>query len=180
MELAYWIYLFLVLLGTPNFQQRGLATTFYPKEKWNNGKFACGGNWTDPSLPVCAHRTLPCRTWVLVENEKTGDTAWCEIRDRGPYGALMPDGTWVVRKPRDHRFRQARYRSIIDLGPTVALRVNTRGKARVVIRAWRSLLRRKRVVQRPMKTQSYVYAVQQIWLRSGFSNRDTKSSMSKI
>lgn len=124
------------MTDTPDYQESGIASTFRPGGKWNNGKFACGGDWVDESLPICAHRTLPCGTWVSIENKKTGDTAWCQVRDRGPYGAITPAGKWVVKRPNDPETADAKYRGVIDLGPSVAESAGTKGWGRVVIRTW--------------------------------------------
>lgn len=120
----------------PDYVKIGIASTFRPHERWNNGKFACGGRWKDPNRPVCAHRWIPCHTWIEVENTKNGSTAWCEVMDRGPYGALTPEGQWVLKRPRDPKTKLARWRGIIDLSPSVSKAIGTNGWARVKIRSW--------------------------------------------
>jgi hypothetical protein len=71
------------------------------------------------SVPVCAHRTLPCGTWIHITNKKNNHTAWCQVRDRGPYGALTPEGKWVIKRPRDREL-EAKYKGVLDMSPTVA------------------------------------------------------------
>ena len=125
----------------------GIASYFKPVEKHNNGIFACAGRtpmlpykthreWKDPEMPICASRTIPCGTWVYVENLKTKDTTWCMVADRGPYGAKMPNGKWVVKRPGDPKTKAAKYRGIIDLSPRVMREAGTKGWGRVRIRWW--------------------------------------------
>ena len=120
----------------PDYTNTGIASTFTAHEKWNNGKFACGGDWEDPDRAVCAHRWLPCGTWIEVESKKTGRTAWCEVMDRGPYGALSSDGKWVLKRPRDPKTKSAKWRGIIDLSPSVTNAIGTGGFGVVTIRSW--------------------------------------------
>ena len=118
--------------------QVGTGTTFQPKEKGlNNGILGCTGEeWTDPDLPICAHRTLPCGSWVQIENLGTGNIAWCKILDRGPYGKLDENGEWfnaAVEKERDGEFR-----SVIDMSKAVSEKLNSMGMARVRIKYWKN------------------------------------------
>src|SRR5207248_2026344 len=71
----------------------------------------------DPTRLVCAHRTLPCGSVVMIHNPRTQRLAVCEVLDRGPFGALLPDGQWVM-KFRKHA--PGDWRGIIDLSPAVA------------------------------------------------------------
>ena len=112
----------------------------------NNGKFACAGRtemlprdthseWTDVDMPICAHRKIKCGTWVQVRNKKNGKVAWCMVADRGPYGAIDEDGEWVLKRPFDNHV-EARYRSVIDLAPSVSKKLETRGFGKVELRWW--------------------------------------------
>src|SRR5262245_4518398 len=47
-----------------------------------------------------AHRTLPCGTALRIVNLRTGRAAHAVVLDRGPYGALLPNGRWVVKRRR--------------------------------------------------------------------------------
>lgn len=118
----------------------GNASTFGPVDPgMNNGKLACGGDeWEDTSLPICAHRTLPCGTWVSVRNLRNGKQTWCKVMDRGPYGKLSPEGEWFngALYP-DHT---GTFRSILDMGPVPSGRINKRGIERVRIKVWRNKL----------------------------------------
>ena len=145
--------LVLLLLGGPQSDeattQVGIATRFFPKEKHNNGKFACAGRthllprsihtrWKDESMPICAHRSAPCGSWIRVENLRTKDVQWCLVADRGPYGAVSPSGKWVLKSPRNlHNVpKRSKFRAVIDLSPYIAAKLNTKGYARVRISWW--------------------------------------------
>jgi hypothetical protein len=144
--------------GKPDKVKVGKGTTFYPVEKGlNNGKFACGGQeWKDPDLPVCATRgpakrswSIPCGTWVHIENVRTGDTAWCKVMDRGPYGKIDTEGhdkgEWfnasVDRKLAEEEGREPRkgkYRAVIDMSRSVSKKLRSKGILKVRIRWWRN------------------------------------------
>lgn len=132
-------------LNPPTQTQVGKASTFWPYEPGlNNGKFACGGDWEDETLPVCAHRTLPCGSWILVENLETDDWAWCKVMDRGPYGKLDGNGKWFnsalerkAAKKEDRKPRKGRYRGILDMGPSVSSAVGSDGMLEVKIWWWK-------------------------------------------
>jgi rare lipoprotein A (peptidoglycan hydrolase) len=64
--------------------QRGEAS-WYGNEF--QGAQTASGIRFDTNQPMCAHRTLPFGTKVLVENVQTGLKAVCTIRDRGPFVA---------------------------------------------------------------------------------------------
>ena len=115
--------------------EAGLATQFQPVEPLNDGRLACDGGrqWEDPEEPVCAHRTLPCGTLLLVQSVQTGKTAWCRVLDRGPYGALTAEGTWIIKKPGDQETATATWRGVLDVGPRVGRELGLRGRGRVRI-----------------------------------------------
>lgn len=129
--------------------QVGVATKFFPKEEHNNGKFACAGRtellprdthsaWEDEDMPICAHRWAPCGTWVRVENLRTNEVSWCLVADRGPYGATTADGDWVLRAPANKDApKDAKYRAVIDLSPSIARKIGSKGWAKVRIKWWR-------------------------------------------
>ena len=130
----------------------GTGSTFYPNEKLNNGKFACGGDWVDPDIPVCATRTpsrrswgIPCGAWVHIENVRTGDTAWCKVMDRGPYGKHDENGKWfnssLDRRQAEAEGRERRkgkYRGIIDMSKSVSDKLNSKGLLRVRVKYWKN------------------------------------------
>mgnify|MGYP003647384851 CR=1 FL=1 len=130
----------------PNRVQVGMATTFYPKEKgMNNGILGCTGEkWKNPDQPFCASRTIPCGTWVHVENVKTKDTTWCKVMDRGPYGKYDADGKWFnaatdrkAAKKEGRERRAGTYRAKLDMSRSVAKKLKSKGMVKVKIRWWR-------------------------------------------
>ena len=121
------------LLPIQSSTDTGFATTFYPQERWNNGQFACGGRWRDPNLRVCAHRTLSCGSIIFVTNHRTNRTSWCVVRDRGPYGATAPDGSWVLKSPKNKGVI-GKYRGILDVSRQVARDIGSDGRDWVTIR----------------------------------------------
>jgi hypothetical protein len=139
--------------ATPTRTKTGKGSTFYPIEKLNNGKFACGGgDWTDIDWPVCATRTptsktwgIPCGTWVHIENVRTHDTAWCKVMDRGPYGKHDANGVWFnssldrrQAKAENRDRRKGKYRGIIDMGRSVSKKLGSNGMVRVRVRWWKN------------------------------------------
>jgi hypothetical protein len=156
-------YILLALeLLTPNQPvQTGIASTFYPVERWNDGRLACAGRsdnlkprrhwtyWRHRDMPVCASRTIPCGTWVLVHNQRTQKSSWCVIGDRGPYGAVLPVGVqppngapcrarrdgrcWYVKR---RRKQPGRWQGVIDIGPSVEKSIGSDGWDRVSLWWW--------------------------------------------
>ena len=64
-----------------------------------------------------AHRTLPCGTQILLQSRRSGRLATCRVLDRGPYGARLKNGRFVIkRRPED----RGTWRGIVDLSPAVA------------------------------------------------------------
>ena len=114
----------------------GLATMYgTPTDrKWGGGRMACAPAYRLRSIPTmntCAHRTYKCGTILAIENVRTKKRTLCRVLDRGPYGALLADGTWVVKiKPTDPGV----WRGIADLAPAVAAAIDHNGFER--IRLW--------------------------------------------
>lgn len=50
-----------------------------------NGKLTASGKKFDMNQLVCAHKTLPFYTKVLVENPKNGKSVTIDVLDRGPF-----------------------------------------------------------------------------------------------
>lgn len=124
--------------GSTLHRDTGIASTYYVGDRLDNGRLACahGRRWTGADEVLAAHRTLPCGTLVLVVNAKTGSAAWIPIRDRGPYGGVMPDGHWVVKRPGDRATASARYRGVIDLSIAAARLIGLPGMGRVTLYWW--------------------------------------------
>lgn len=114
------------LLGTPALvTEPGLSGVYgYPGDDLAGGPLACTGKALQPTDLVCAHRTLPCGTTVLVENVRTKKIVACQVLDRGPYGARLPGGRFVIKK----RARQpGTWRAVVDLSPAVARKLGVSG-----------------------------------------------------
>jgi hypothetical protein len=100
----------------------------------------------------CAHRRYRCGTILVIENKKNGNRSWCEVVDRGPYGAnvftsagvpvLTDKGkkAWYVKNRRDEDPPEdlcpiggcvGRWRGILDMSPTVTKDLGHNGLGRV-------------------------------------------------
>jgi hypothetical protein len=124
---------------------RGLATRFGDPGDMLAGKhLSCTHEKMQPGQLVCAHRTLPCGTPLILENPRTGKFAVCEVADRGPFGAIMPSGEWGMKI---HKGEPGDWRGIVDLAPAVsdALGHNGRERIRVFYQRVASHLRYGRV-----------------------------------
>jgi hypothetical protein len=120
------------LLGLrPLTADQGIATRFGdPGDRWTGKHLYCTHKHLAPGQLVCAHRTLPCGTVVLLENIRNSRFALCEVLDRGPFAAHA-EGKFVLKT---HRRAPGEWRSLIDLAPTVAnaLALNGREQVRFV------------------------------------------------
>lgn len=87
----------------------------------------------------CAHRRHKCGTILVIENKRNGNISWCEVVDRGPYGAnVFADGkpvltstgkkAWYVKNRYDEDPPEdlcptggcvGRWRGILDMSPIV-------------------------------------------------------------
>jgi rare lipoprotein A (peptidoglycan hydrolase) len=117
-------------LGQTTLQyQRGLATRFGdPGDHLSGKQLSCTHERMRPGQLVCAHRTLPCGTPLLLENPRNGRFAVCQVLDRGPFGAILPTGQWGVKI---HRREPGAWRGILDLSPAVAKALAFNGRERV-------------------------------------------------
>jgi hypothetical protein len=129
----------------------GIATVYgLPSDKkWGSGHLACAPDFrvqTLPTMNVCAHRTYRCGTILAVENPRTKQRTLCRVLDRGPYGAIMDDGTWGLKiRPSD----PGRWRGIADLTPTVSAAIGHRGYERVKI--WPVYIPDQKMIIKPKK-----------------------------
>lgn len=137
--------------------EHGIATRYgTPGDKYGSGGVACKPhdkiNDTDH---VCAHRSYPCGTLLIVENQKTGERNWCEVRDRGPFGASVfaADGSKVMNGKRQGwyiKIRQGdlpphelcpdggctgKWRGILDMSPAVSRGMGHTGWG--TVKVWR-------------------------------------------
>jgi rare lipoprotein A (peptidoglycan hydrolase) len=124
--------LLLALLGVTNLiGEKGLATRYGdPGDKLTGKHLSCTHQPMQPGMMVCAHRTLPCGSVVMLHNPRTKKFAVCQVLDRGPFGAIMPTGEWGVKiRP----WEPGTWRGIVDLSPSVADALDFNGRERVQI-----------------------------------------------
>ena len=119
--------LLLAVFGSqPISSTQGLATRFGdPGDKLMGGRMSCTRTHMTPDQMVCAHRTLPCGTQVLVENVRNGRIAVCSVLDRGPFGAIVPSGRWRIKR---HESEPGIWRGIVDLSPSMARALSFNGR----------------------------------------------------
>lgn len=112
-------FLLLALSAPPQVAtQAGRAAVFgYAGDKWAGGPLACTGKPLRPKQAVCAHRTLPCGTFLFLQNQSNRRMALCQVLDRGPFGARLPGGRFVVKRRKADR---GTWQGVVDLSPAVA------------------------------------------------------------
>lgn len=111
--------------------ERGVATRFGDPGDWLAGEhLSCTHQKLQPGQLVCAHRTLPCGTTLILENPRTGQFAMCEVLDRGPFGAILPSGQWGMKI---HASQPGDWRGVLDLAPAVANALGHNGRERIRI-----------------------------------------------
>lgn len=119
----------------------------YANDVWAMQGLACRpAKHIDYIAHICAHRTLPCGTMLVVENVRTNMYSWCMVMDRGPYGAILVDDdnqkTWTLKISASD---PGRWRGILDMSPAVSNELNHNGLER--IRYW---------VYNPLQTLQYM------------------------
>jgi hypothetical protein len=122
--------LLLALLGAAQVQtDRGFATEFGGGgDPLSGGAMACTHKNMQPDDLVCAHRTLPCGTPILLQNLRTRRMAACVVADRGPYGATLPNGEIILKI---RASEEGTWRGLIDVSPRVAEMLELSGRERV-------------------------------------------------
>jgi hypothetical protein len=119
--------LVLALFGTTSLVgDHGLATRFGdPGDLLAGAHLSCTHQKLAPGQLVCAHRTLPCGSVVMLHNPRNHRLAFCQVLDRGPFGAILPDGEWGFKiRPSEPGV----WRGIIDLSPAVAEALDFNGR----------------------------------------------------
>src|SRR5262245_14969397 len=108
--------LLMVLFGATSLvSEHGLATRFGdPGDLLAGAELKCTRERLRPGQLVCAHRTLPCGTLLMLQNPRTGRFALCSVLDRGPYGAILPSGQWGFKL---RKSEPGRWRGLLDLAP---------------------------------------------------------------
>ena len=155
----------------PNPDAHGIASRFGdPGDKHIGGTLACKPeervSITDHQ---CAHRYYPCGTILIIENSRNKKRTWCEVADRGPYGANVfvskEDRTvvytssgkkaWYVKKRKGHAPPEdlcpsgscvGRWRGILDMSPAVSNALGHNGFERVNVYRLKSVIRYHRYV----------------------------------
>ncbi|MCS6913066.1 MAG: septal ring lytic transglycosylase RlpA family protein [Myxococcales bacterium] len=124
--------LLLALLGSAQLKsERGYATRFGGREDMlAGGVMACTGRPMAPGERVCAHRTLPCGTVLLLQSLRTRKVAVCVVADRGPFGATLPNGELVLKL---RASEEGRWRGLVDLSPAVAAALELSGREQVSV-----------------------------------------------
>jgi rare lipoprotein A (peptidoglycan hydrolase) len=131
MYLAMRMLLLAVFGSGPLGSDVGMATRFGDKgDPLDGNKLSCNHQKIDPEVAYCAHRTLPCGTPLVVENPRTGQFTMCQVLDRGPYGALLPNGEWRIKRS---SIEPGRWRGMVDLSPAVASSIAHNGREPVRI-----------------------------------------------
>ncbi len=121
-----------LLSSAPVGTESGLAAVYgYPGDHLTGGPLACTGKVLGAHDRVCAHRTLPCGTALLIQSMRSQRLATCQVLDRGPYGARLPGGRFVIKT--DPKARGT-WRAVVDLSPAVArmLGVSTSEPVRII------------------------------------------------
>jgi hypothetical protein len=115
------------LLGSTSLDgDAGLATRFGdPGDLLAGPHLKCTHQKLPPGALVCAHRTLPCGSVVMIHNPRNHRLAACQVLDRGPFGAILPDGEWGFKI---RSSEPGIWRGIIDLSPAVAEALDFNGR----------------------------------------------------
>lgn len=111
--------LLLALLGSPQVvAEEGKAAVYgQAGDRLAGGPLACSGKRLKQNDLVCAHRTLPCGTPVLIWSLRSQRFATCRVLDRGPFGARLASGKFVIKK---RAGQKGTWRGVIDMAPAVA------------------------------------------------------------
>lgn len=111
--------LLLALLGSPQVvTEEGKAAVYgHVGDRLAGGPLACSGKRLTQNDLVCAHRTLPCGTPVLIWSLRSQNFATCRVLDRGPFGARLASGKFVIKK---RAGQKGTWRGVIDMAPAVA------------------------------------------------------------
>jgi hypothetical protein len=130
--------LFLSNIETPDPDSKGVSTKYgYEGDKYGQQRVACKPNDKINNYShICAHRTYPCGTVLIIENTKNGQRTWCTVMDRGPYGANVFAGgsmvtsegkpAWYIKTkqhdtpPCSYGRCTGKWRGVLDVSPAVS------------------------------------------------------------
>lgn len=111
---------FLAFFASLPHVELGVAYTFSAAEgapsNPNPNAVCLGRDLRDSTDHVVAHRTLPCKSRVLIYNLDNGRSTVATVGDRGPYGKT-----------------KGRYRGVVDMAPRVNRALRAKGYANVVL-----------------------------------------------
>lgn len=110
----------LKIQGNPEFvlRERCIGTVFGAVgDKHMGTKTACAPYIFDRNVIGIAHRFLPCGKHVLIHIPRTDKWQDAIVIDRGPYGAIMEDGSWGLKIKRDD---PGKWRGCVDMTPPLS------------------------------------------------------------
>lgn len=111
---------FLAFFASVTHVEMGVAYTFSAAEGAPSNPAAYAAclrrDLRDDQDHVVAHRTLPCKSKVLIYNLDNGRSTVAVVGDRGPYGKT-----------------RGRYRGVLDMAPRVNRALKAKGYANVVL-----------------------------------------------
>lgn len=118
--------LFTFLLGPPE----TCNSTFFgtPGDKWAGGDALYLRRPINDRDVGIAHRSLKLGSAVVIVHARTGLFTVAQVVDRGPYGAIHPDGHWYVKK---RKAWPGKWRGCADLTPRTARLIGHDGWDRV-------------------------------------------------
>ncbi len=128
------LFLLHILIGfSPKPIVKGMSTIFgQSDDKTAGGKLACQPTEIVGDSYVCASRDLACGTVLILQNPKNDRISYCVVRDKGPWGATLPDGSWALKR----RFSDPGvWRGSLDISPASAKLMHHNGMQRIV--AWK-------------------------------------------
>lgn len=127
MEMINYFFMLFLMMVPADREQVGWSTWYGNGEF--HGTITATGEPFRPLAFGCASRTLTLNTYVIVYSEKAGNFAVCRVNDRGPYGAKLPSGEWVIMYKKEGMWytrhkdghiqtwttKPGKYRGIMDL-----------------------------------------------------------------
>lgn len=150
-----WLSPFLELAPDPTALDLGARPTFSgvtsrygdaADKRWGGQALACAPDvHIRGTMHVCAHRTLPCGTVLVVESQRTKRRTVCRVMDRGPYGALT-GGHWHLKI---HARDAGTWRGVLDLSPEAFADLGLHGPG--PIKAWAIYRPKRRWYLRPKR-----------------------------
>lgn len=162
----------------PVHDEQGIASMFgYPGDKLAGGTMACRPKEKVNSEDhICAHRSYPCGTILILENGKTNKKTWCVVLDRGPYGAnvFVDDSKsplkkengkpfWYIKKNKNHipdidECKDSRcvgkWRGVLDMSPAVSKALGHTGMGFIKVWKLSTIIKNKKYKSKKYKNPS--------------------------